>query len=195
MMHHAGMANGKLVNIANPDPSQIDPEDIVRGLSHINRYAGQTPRPYSVGQHTVAIMAYIDLKHPEFDKQQRQAALIHDFPEYVLTDVPNPLKKLLFPWGSYYGTLTELWEDAICNRFECFGSGGYIYRTVFNKYIAEIDVLAYHSEWAVMELGWVRKGHTMITDHEMEHAVEKAWELTPRQTRQCLYDLIERELM
>lgn len=90
MMTWIGTVSGRKIDFADPDPSEFDIEDIATGLSHINRFAGQTITPYSVAQHSVYCSLYCK-SHP-FD------ALMHDFPEAYMSDVPRPLKRMLTEW-------------------------------------------------------------------------------------------------
>jgi hypothetical protein len=77
---------GRYFNPLEPDPEQIDIEDIAQGLSNICRYSGQCEF-YSVAQHSV----YVAWLLPS---QKRLKGLLHDAPEAYLGDVVAPLKVL-----------------------------------------------------------------------------------------------------
>ena len=68
-------------------PFNINIACIAKALSHINRYTGHVGA-YSVAQHCVLVAEQLpdDLK---------LSGLLHDAPEFVLTDVSSPLKALL----------------------------------------------------------------------------------------------------
>lgn len=86
-MSWIGTVSGRKIDFLEPDPDEFDIEDIAIGLAHINRFSGQTTVPYSVAQHSVLCSLYC--KDYPFD------ALMHDFPEAYMSDVPRPLKLLL----------------------------------------------------------------------------------------------------
>jgi hypothetical protein len=86
-MTWVGTVSGRKIDFLAPDPDELVIEDIATGLAHINRFAGQTLVPYSVAQHSVYCSLYCP-SHP-FD------ALMHDFPEAYMSDVPRPLKRML----------------------------------------------------------------------------------------------------
>jgi len=130
------------LDLINPNPDDIKLYDIVHGLSHINRYFGQTIIPFSVAHHTLAIMVY--LQEIDAPVAVRQAALIHDFAEFALGDVIAPLKSIIAPPGSFYEVLTLRWEDAICQRFKC--GTGESYRAIFKQHVHDIDQMAHRAE-------------------------------------------------
>ncbi len=76
------------VDFLNPTPDSINIEDIAHALSLVNRYAGHTPYPYSVAQHSV-LCSWMAPAGLELE------ALLHDAQEAYVGDVPSPLKMLL----------------------------------------------------------------------------------------------------
>jgi 5'-deoxynucleotidase YfbR-like HD superfamily hydrolase len=102
---------GKLVNVSNPDPLQIDIGDIAWALSRIPRFAGHTITaiPYNVAQHSVyvaeLVMKLIDgeIEIPDTEgvliptKNKNTLfihSLIHDGHEAYTGDIPSPIKKI-----------------------------------------------------------------------------------------------------
>lgn len=113
---------GKMVDIIDPLPEQIDINDIAWGLSRIPRFAGHTITavPYNVAQHSLLVeeivsnlLKYID---DAADDSVQEAiatwsgeaieqsfelaasrlslkALLHDSAEVYIGDVPSPVKK------------------------------------------------------------------------------------------------------
>ena len=81
-------ASGKHFDYADPQPDQIDINDILVGLSNESRFAGQTNVFYSVAQHSVHVASLVDEEHT-------LEALLHDASEAYLKDIPSPLKALL----------------------------------------------------------------------------------------------------
>lgn len=74
------------VGLGSRDTCSLD--DMAHGLALINRYLGQTPKPYSVAQHCVLMATVVP------DGFQLEA-LIHDAHEVFVGDVPRPLKRML----------------------------------------------------------------------------------------------------
>lgn len=103
--------SGTLVNVLDPQPETLLLEDIVWGLSHQNRYLGQTDEPYSVGQHCVLIaeVVYLETKDPSL----ALAGLLHDAPETWLGDIIRPFKHLM----TDYAVLEGIMDQALCPIF------------------------------------------------------------------------------
>lgn len=78
-------ASGRALDPFSPDPEQIAIEDIAHHLSQICRFGGATALHYSVAQHSV----YVAREMQEWSR----FALLHDASEYVLGDIPRPLKR------------------------------------------------------------------------------------------------------
>ncbi len=78
---------GQQLDLQDPQPEQIDIEDIALGLSRMPRFAGQTRMFYSVAQHSVLVA-----KHAP--REMRLQALLHDATEAYLCDLPKPVKSL-----------------------------------------------------------------------------------------------------
>lgn len=97
---------GKLIDIENPDPNDIDIEDIAWGLSRIARFCGATitPIPYNVAQHSLMVAEKVerDLDAIGWDIATANGAgvhtvlkaLLHDASEVYTGDVPSPVKKI-----------------------------------------------------------------------------------------------------
>lgn len=90
MKGYIGLENGRLVNPFDP------PEDIWQdvfgcagALSKVTRYNGNTTAFYSVAQHSVLLSEAVP-------SHLVRAALIHDMPEWLIGDLPRPVKEL-FP--------------------------------------------------------------------------------------------------
>lgn len=83
-------------------------EDIAHQLSHTNRFSGATQQAYSVAQHSVLVSRLLpaDLK---------MAGLLHDASEYVLCDLPRPIKEL--PCMASYKALEETMTAEIFQQF------------------------------------------------------------------------------
>ena len=99
-------ATGRMVDLARPDPDQIDIYDIAHALSRLCRFTGHTKRFYSVAEHSI----YVAMLVPDHLKL---AALLHDATEAYLGDVSTPLKSML----PEYKRIEREWYEAICRRF------------------------------------------------------------------------------
>jgi len=95
---------GKFVNFLNPQPNTIDIVDIAHALAMVNRYAGHTPLPYSVAQHSVLCSHQVP-EHLAFE------ALMHDAQEAYVGDVPSTLKQILPDYQVVEWKLEEVIRD------------------------------------------------------------------------------------
>ena len=80
---------------------QVNLEDLLCSLSNQCRFAGNIPQFYSVLSHSLAVEAMVDYAFSGmfadreiFDLQF--LALVHDFTEGVLLDIPRPYKEAIF---------------------------------------------------------------------------------------------------
>lgn len=98
--------SGKQIDFLNPQPDQIDIEDIIQGISRMPRFSGQTKHDYTVGQHTLNVVNVLPPRH-------KLQGFLHDAAEAYIGDMPTPFKRLMPDF-----TLLEqrIW-DAICQRF------------------------------------------------------------------------------
>lgn len=89
--------SGRLVDLANPDPSQICVEDIAWHLSHLGRFGGATrdEKTYSVGQHSVLVFNRIRQTMPNPSRVVRLTSLLHDAHEAYMGDKIRPMCELL----------------------------------------------------------------------------------------------------
>lgn len=106
--HEVETYTGQFVNVAAPEPQTIALSDIAHALAATCRYGGHCRNFYSVAEHAVLCAWYVQRKWG--DPISALAALHHDDPEYVLGDIPRPIKSLL---GPAYGELTQQMEYAI----------------------------------------------------------------------------------
>lgn len=76
----------------DPRPADVYLPDIAHALSHQCRWSGHTAKPYSVGQHTLAVAEYVRARTS--DPKTILWALLHDASEAYMVDLPTPLKRL-----------------------------------------------------------------------------------------------------
>jgi len=79
-------ASGQKLRPGSVNPEQVEIEDIAHGLAHAFRFGGQSPKGYTVAQHSVEVSRQV----PEKDALW---GLLHDAAEAYLCDVPRPIKR------------------------------------------------------------------------------------------------------
>jgi len=79
---------GKLFSILTPTAEMVDIRDIAYGLSYQFRYSGQANPAVTVTEHSLLLSYAVP---PE----KAWAAMLHDAAEFILGDMPGPLKRAL----------------------------------------------------------------------------------------------------
>jgi len=74
----------------NLNPLSIKIIDIAHSLSQICRFNGHTKFFYSVAQHSLLVSQILERRYK--DKSIALKGLLHDASEYILCDIPRPLK-------------------------------------------------------------------------------------------------------
>ncbi|WP_395644518.1 YfbR-like 5'-deoxynucleotidase [Terricaulis sp.] len=110
------MLSGRRLDLLDPSPLDIEIEDIAHGLARVARWNGQTvgAHAFSVAQHSLVVEEICRKLAPDWDKQRRLMALLHDAPEYVIGDMISPFKAAL---GLDYKAFEAKLEAAIHMRF------------------------------------------------------------------------------
>lgn len=100
----------------DPSPLDIEIVDIAHGLARVARWNGQTKgaHAFSVAQHSLLVEKIVGDLCPDWPKQWRLAALLHDAPEYVIGDMISPFKAAL---GLDYRAFEAKLEAAVHVRF------------------------------------------------------------------------------
>ena len=109
------------------DLDQVTPEALAHGLSLVNRFCGATVSAYSVAEHSLLLVDWVERLNPERDEDDLLACLIHDAPEAMgVADAHGALKKLIAqPTRDFEAVLTEaLWGHL-------YGRGGPSWNNVF----------------------------------------------------------------
>lgn len=88
--------SGRLVDPWYLEPKDVCFRDVAWALSHIVRFAGHVDRAWTVADHTLFVARI--LRQWGLPARVQLLGLIHDAPEYVLQDLPSPVKGHL---GSY----------------------------------------------------------------------------------------------
>lgn len=82
-------SSGREFHFDNPQPRQIDIEDIATSLSRSARFNGHGSHTYSVAQHSVVVSLLVS-------SDRALKALLHDAAEAYFGDIVSPLKQM-FP--------------------------------------------------------------------------------------------------
>jgi len=110
------MLSGRRLDLLDPSPLDVEIADIAHGLARVARWNGQTigDYPFSVAQHSIAVVAITQTTAPEIGAAGRLAALLHDAPEYVIGDMISPFKAVI---GEDYRAVEARLLAAIHRRF------------------------------------------------------------------------------
>jgi len=84
----------KEMDVFNPDPSLFSVDRIAYVLARINRFAGHWVFPVSVARHSLEVAKR--LRRGGYDVETQLQGLFHDASEAFTTDIPSPLKRLLY---------------------------------------------------------------------------------------------------
>lgn len=102
--------SGRLVNVLNPEPADIDINDIAHSLSMQCRFTGHTREFYSVAQHSVLVANNSPSAYALY-------GLLHDASEAYLSDIARPVKK--HPdFEVFYKAAEARLQDAIYYHFD-----------------------------------------------------------------------------
>lgn len=110
------MLSGRRLDLFAPQPQDIEIDDIAHGLARVARWNGQTvgEHAFSVAQHSLVVEEIVAQLHPDFNRDWRLAALLHDAPEYVIGDLISPFKAAI---GLNYKAFELRLLEAIHRRF------------------------------------------------------------------------------
>lgn len=99
--------SGRIVDLANPNPNDINIKDIAWALSRIARFNGHTIQkiPYNVAQHSISVAQEIKLmigikkdtvgiNINTTDRRMIILGLLHDASEAYTGDISGPMKKI-----------------------------------------------------------------------------------------------------
>lgn len=132
--------SGCWFDFADPQPDQIDLDDIATALSNACRFGGHVPWHYSVAEHACLVRDLVRQDHPELGA----AALHHDSHEAYMGDLPTPLKNALEQAG-VYRPMVDAIDAAIGELF------GLDPAQFHHPAIQEADLLALRMEASVVK--------------------------------------------
>lgn len=107
MANYLETISGRKIDFFNPDPDQIDLDDIVHALMQVPRFAGHVRKFYSVMTHSVNVGRLCG-------SRQRYQGLLHDATEAYLMDMPTPFKVVM---PDYKAAEARIW-NAICIKLD-----------------------------------------------------------------------------
>lgn len=127
-------ASGKQFHPLDPQPDEIDIEDIAHALSHLCRFTGHISEFWSVAQHSLLVddllVEHLGEPVEPILIGMRLTALLHDASEAYLNDIAAPIKKLI----PDYIEIEQKVTDAVVDKFNI------IYP--YPKVVKEMDTLA-----------------------------------------------------
>jgi 5'-deoxynucleotidase YfbR-like HD superfamily hydrolase len=100
--------SGAIIDPLDPDPELFDIRDIAHALSLQCRFSGHVRQHYSVADHSIRVARLVPV-------EDALEGLMHDASEYLLIDVPSPLKMDLF--GEQYRDFEDRICTALAERF------------------------------------------------------------------------------
>lgn len=122
-------------------------EAIATAMSHINRFCGRTPRPYSVAKHSLIVM---HLLPPDATHTAQKLALLHDAHEVYSADLPRSIELRL---GDAWQQITDELDYVLFARYRVDPS------QQDQQYVDVADHLANEIEIATLGLS-----HSMYVD-------------------------------
>lgn len=129
------LSTGGQIDPLDPDPDDIDIENIARGLSKICRFTGQLKPErefYSVAQHCVLATKWAMILEPHILTDYKRVTkehlsiLLHDASESFLNDISSPVKSRFH----YYHHFERILQTAIFDKF--IGPGPW--KDIYKKY-------------------------------------------------------------
>lgn len=101
---------GRLIDLMTPNPEDFDLNDIAMGLGRAMRWGNQSDM--SVAQHSVNVALVVEALGG--DKRAQRTGLFHDASEFLIADIPRPMKQLL---PEYYSVENNIML-AIATKFD-----------------------------------------------------------------------------
>lgn len=99
---------GRFIDPINPNPRDINLEDIAHALSSICRFGGHTKLFYSVAEHSVRVADLVS-------EENRLWAFLHDASEAYFGDLIAPIKHLKD--FAFFRDIEDNLMGTICDRF------------------------------------------------------------------------------
>lgn len=150
-------ASGRRFYIYDPRADEVAHHDIVSGLTHECRYAGQIPRFYSVAEHSIKVAVIAEhlateaVARGEFPEDMLPlvslVAMLHDAHEAYCGDIPHPYKARLAdvfgtPWERIEGRVQECVHEAYALPPLPVEVEGFVQQA--DAWMLYVEVLAFH---------------------------------------------------
>jgi 5'-deoxynucleotidase YfbR-like HD superfamily hydrolase len=107
---------GDKFDLERPTKQSVHQDDIIHALFQLNRFCGHTSLAYSVGQHSMLVLAIYKLLFPDGSKDMQLACLLHDAAEAYIGDITTPVRKCINS-----GQLQLLEDRILATIFSCYG--------------------------------------------------------------------------
>ncbi len=174
--------SGNVIDILDPDIDTLFLTDIVEHLSRVYRHSGGSP--ISVAQHSVVVS-----HHPLVTRSRDTIleALLHDAAEFLLGDVPTPLKPHVSIAGHPYDVIERQFLDSVYDAHRyAFDNPIALFRGEKSPAVAHADRECGEIERAIYITGqdpaeisdW-DQGIDLLTKplptHEVRHAFLRRW--------------------
>jgi 5'-deoxynucleotidase YfbR-like HD superfamily hydrolase len=108
------MLSGRRLHLLDPSPIDLNLQDLVTGISRVNRWCGQTVGEvgFNVAHHSIVVERILgEMVWPAAPLEPRRWALAHDLAEAVYGDIVTPVKAVL---GEPYRELERRLDGALC---------------------------------------------------------------------------------
>lgn len=135
-------ASGIKFNFSNPTPEMVELKDIAHHLAQKPRFSGACRYFHSLAMHSLIVAAAVDEIYR--DPHLVIHALLHDCSEYILPDIPSPMKPRI-PW---WHSAEDKIEAAVAEKF------GLDAKLFHDPRIKDIDWAVLNEEANVLIKGW-----------------------------------------
>ena len=88
------LPSGRVIDIFDLKPEEVNAWDIAWSRAHDNRYNASCAQPWDVASHTALCFKLALHEKPDVNKETLLAVLLHDAAESYFCDFPSPLKRL-----------------------------------------------------------------------------------------------------
>lgn len=144
-------------DLVNIESNVIDPKDVAWALAGIRRWGGHAEPRRSVAMHCLHCVKLAE--ECGYPMRLQHLLLLHDVEEFVLGDVPTPVKRLY--WKNY---------DEVADRIRCHVHAQWCLKMPSPSEYALMKVID------KMALEWER-GHTMTEERQVrDNNVENEWD-------------------
>jgi len=96
--------SGKKFSLIDPQPEDVDLDDIIHALSNTCRFYGHCNEFYSVAQHSILTAHLV--------KKYKYTALLHDAGEAYYGDISRPFKQIL-KQNEFFGNILKRIDEVI----------------------------------------------------------------------------------